>query len=182
MFGKRRGSNGPMLTVLAIVFTVGLVLGAVSLFYIPTEVVSEARATFSQENTVNKTFGEMFKNNFMMEFVWIFAVWILGSLTFTAPFSGVVLSIRGFFVGFSVAFALTGENGGVRFITSYILPQCLLALPVMTVFTVLCIKDSLERKRKDGADVKYFAHGALFIAVTVITSMAETWLTRFFLA
>ncbi len=182
MLARKNKSRGPLPAVLAVVFTVGLILGAMSLFYIPEEVVNEARDAFGTGIVMNKTFREMYKNNFAMEVVWIVSIWILGSVSFSAPFSGAVLSVRGFFVGFSSAFLLTGEGSGMKFMACYILPQCLVAFPVMTMFTMQCLKDAVERKYNDKANVKYFVRGAIFVGITVVTAFTETWLTRLFIS
>lgn len=175
MFKRKNKQIGLMLTVLIIVFTTGLILGTVALFYIPEDIISEARGAFSPILDTNADFTAMFKENFVMEIVWILAIWILGSTNLTSSLTGAIMSVRGFVIGFSVAFVLTGGTDWVRFVICCILPQCMTALPVMTVFTIQCISYALERKYKDNVSARYFACGALFVGITAVATVAETW-------
>lgn len=180
MYGRKNRQLGVLLAVLAIVFTLGLVLGTVALFYIPKEIVVDARGAFEPALDVSASVGEMFKENFMMESLWILAVWILGCTNLTAPLSGAVMSVRGFVIGFSVAFVLNGGNDWVKFVLCYIMPQCIAALPVMTVFSMQCILCTLEKKPGQGLSVGYFVRGALFVGIAAITAIAEAWLAILF--
>lgn len=169
----------PIVIVIAVMFTLGLVLGALSLFYLPEEVVSEARNIFDPFNDNASNFAEAFRESFMSEIVWLLCVWLLGCVSAMAPFACALITLRGFAVGFSVAFMITGGGEWVKFTASYILPQCLAAIPVMSIFTALCILNAIERKHK-GKQASYFVLGAAFVGITALVCLGEAWATILF--
>lgn len=165
----------PIMIILLIIFTVGLVLGTVALFYMPENVIEEARAAFAIQ--ADESFEDVFKTSFVMEFCWITAVWILGSISLTAPFTATVMALRGFLIGFSVAFVLTGKSSGQEIMLKAILPQCVIGLPMLSIFTMLCMRFVIERTSGENVNFRYFALGAVFALVTLLTACAEAFVT-----
>lgn len=181
MFKSREVKTGAMLTVTVLVFSIGIILGTTALYYIPKEFVNEAREGLNAQLILDEKFVKMWRSNFMPETLWIIAIWILGCASITAPFSGAVMSVRGFFIGFSVAFMLTGDNNGFKFIICYILPQAIISLPVMTFAALRVMGYAVERKHMQSSYGEYFICGALFICITALSSALQTCLTRIFI-
>lgn len=168
-----------MVTVtLAAVFTIGLVLGTVALFYVPEEVVTDTAAAFGLSERTE--FGEQFKESLAFELVWMLTVWLLGSSMLTAPFTGAVMSLRGFVMGFSIAFVLMSGLDRMRLFICSILPQCVTALPLMSAFILDCVVYSAEKRYKDNYRTGYFLRGVTFMLATVPVSALEAWLMMVF--
>lgn len=177
---KEKEKNGSALIAFAMIFTAGLVLGGISFFHISENIITEARNAFGIGDSVTD-FSLLCKNNFMAEFCWIFIVWMLGIVNLTAPLVPVVTGVRGFFIGFSVVFVLTGNEKVTGLILRYILPQCALGLPVMTLFSILCLRFSLERRQNGTIEARYFVLGAVFVLTTLLVSAIETIITLLFI-
>ena len=163
---------------LGLFFTVGLVLGTLALLYVPQSIVSEAVATFK----INKSesFGALFKENLTFELVWMFVLWMLGSSAVTASFTGAVISLRGFVIGFSMAFSNISELGWLGIFTRSILPQCITALPLMSAFVIMCTMQISGRSTGYNGQAGYFIRGGLFFVLLVPLCTLETWLMLFF--
>ncbi len=180
MFERGTKRIMPIVIVIAVMFTLGLVLGTLSLFYLPEDVISETRNIFDPFNESASSFAEAFRESFMSEIVWILCIWLLCSINATAPFACALITLRGFAVGFSIAFVITGGGQWVKFTASYILPQCLAAIPVMSIFAALCILNAVERKHKGKQGATYFVLGAVFIGITAVVCLGEAWATMLF--
>lgn len=178
MFDRKRKQIGAVAVTLAMVFTIGLILGTVALFYVPSEVTADAAAAFGLSE--RGAFGEQFKESLAFELVWMLTVWLLGSSVLTAPFTGAVMSLRGFVIGFSLSFVLMSELDRMKLFVCSILPQCMTALPLMSIFILDCVIYASEKKYKDNYRTGYFLHGMLFMLVTVPMSALEAWLMMIF--
>ena len=176
---KNNSTFEPIWVVLAIVFTIGIVLGAIMLFNIPSEMIEGVRNSLViyREND----FKLMFWHDFVIEACWIVAIWFLGSINILAPFSAAVVALRGFTTGFSVAFIFTGNDAVWKTIYTYIVPQCVVSLPVMTFCCAVCINLALMRKKGEGADGKYFCMMIASLLLTAIASLSETVLSMVFI-
>lgn len=175
---KVRDNSKPIYIVVILLFAIGIVLGAVSFFHIPKEFTKDVSVSF--ETAEMESFLKNWKDNFLMELLWILAVWILSSISFTAPLSGAVLALRGFLIGFSVTFILKSADNAVKLILCNILPQTVIALPTLTIFVILAVKASIERKNGQNNDTASFFYGALFILIAIFTSALETAMSTFF--
>lgn len=174
MLKQKNGQIGFVTVILAVVFTLGLVLGAVALYYAPEDSIREAAESFVVNK--NSTFWSLFKENLVFELMWLLLLWVMGSSTVTAPFMGAVISLRGFVMGFSVSFMLTGEFDRLRLFLCNILPQCITALPIMSIFIIVCMVNSSDRKYKGNYQTEYFLRGLLFTFITAAVSIIEVWL------
>ncbi len=178
MFRQKNRQSGIIVIALAVVFTIGLVLGALALFYVPENVTEEAIEAFGLKE--NAVFPELFKENLTFELVWMVILWILGSSAVTAPFMSAVMSLRGFVMGFSVSFMIAGELEKTNLFLCRILPQCVTALPVMSAFILSCVIYGEDKGYQGGYQAGYFVRGILFVGVTVLVSVFETWLMILF--
>lgn len=177
MFKRKNGQCRIILISLAAVFALGLIFGTLALFYVPDEIRTEA--TQALKMPAEESFVALLKENFFFEVFWSVILWILGSSAVTAPFTGAVIALRGFAIGFSVAFVSGGDFNNTLFLFGSILPQCLTALPYMSFTAMLCIIYAQEKKYKDGNSLKYFLYGALFVCLSFFVAAAESGLMVF---
>lgn len=174
MYTKKNKSEHFMLILtVSVLFAVGVVLGSVLFLHIPQNIVEDTRKNFEIATNATADFGRLFKMNFAVEFIWIFLVWILAMGTFTAPLSTAISAFRGLVMGFCTEFVIGGDDSLKKAFVTGILPQCIFALPVMSVFTLLCLKRANCRRRGEG-DGKYFALGAGGVLITLLMSLAES--------
>ena len=168
--------------VLLIIFTAGVVLGAISVFHVPEEVSQEAGAVFSGSETLSKSAADIVKSDFSVEMIWMLLIWVLGTLSVLAPFIAATVAVRGFMIGFSASFIISvSETGTLHLLLAYVLPQCLFSLPVMTLFSILCIRSCMERRTGETTDVRYFVMGAAFVPIIIIMSLIEGIISVFFI-
>lgn len=172
MHGK---SSAPLVTALLIIFTAGVLLGAISVYHIPASLRSDAGEIVTRSLGENVSVYESVKNDFTVELVWSIVVWVLGTLSVLAPFIAATVALRGFTIGFSSAFILSLADGGrFKLICAFVLPQCVFSLPAMTIFSILCIRMCTERKAGEATDGKYFVFGAVFVPIIFILSVVES--------
>ena len=177
MFKRKNGQCKIILVSLAALFALGLIFGTLALFYVPNEVSKEA--TEALKMPTEESFVALLKENFFFEVFWSITLWILGSSAVTAPFTGAVIALRGFAIGFSVAFISYSDFNNTLFLCGSILPQCLTALPFMSFGAMLCIIYAQEKKYKDGNSIKYFLYGAMFVCLSFFVAAAESGLMVF---
>lgn len=175
---KVRDNSKPIYIVVILLFSIGIVLGAVSFFHIPGEFTKDVNIAF--EPIGKESFMKSWKDNFLIELLWIIAVWILNSISFTAPFTGAVVALRGFLVGFSVTFILKNAPNAISLILCNILPQTIIAMPTLTIFVILGIKASIEGKDRKNSDSANLMYGVVFIFIIVATTALETAISTFF--
>lgn len=166
--------------VILLLFAMGVVLGAVLVFYTPKNLIEEARLSFSVAEGGGMNLIGLFKNSFIIEFLWMFSIWLLVFGSVTAPLASAVMALRGLLIGFSMEFIISGSKNIKEVIFTGILPQCLFGLPVMCVFTVLCFKFANER-RHGGFEGKYFVLGGVFTLVCLAASFLESLVTMLFI-
>ncbi|MBQ8540940.1 MAG: stage II sporulation protein M [Clostridia bacterium] len=175
MFRRKNGQCRIILISLAAMFALGLILGTLALFYLPDEIRTEATEALNMPT--GESFTNLLKENFFFEVFWSVILWILGSSAVTAPFTGAVIALRGFAIGFSVAFISGGDFNNTLFLFGSILPQCLTALPFMSFAAMLCVIYAQEKRYKDGNSLKYFLYGAMFVCLALFVAAAESGLT-----
>ena len=183
-FSLRDGKvfSGSLVYVLLIIFTAGVVLGAVSVFHIPDEISQEAGALFTGTFGEARSTPDIIKGDFTVEIIWMLIIWVLGTLSILAPFIAATVAVRGFMIGFSASFIISVTQGDtLRLLLAYVLPQCLFSLPVMTIFSILCTKACMERKSGETTDTKYFVMGAVFVPIIIIMSLFEGLISVFFI-
>lgn len=172
MFKHKYKHLGVVTLALALFFTLGLVLGALALLYLPENIKSEAAIAFKITECTN--FGEVFKENLTFELVWMLVLWMLGSSAVTAPFTGAVISLRGFVIGFSMAFMNTGDLDWFGMFVNSILPQCMTSLPLMSAFIIMCVLNNSGNRSGYNSQTGNFLRGALFFVLVVPFCAVET--------
>ena len=136
MLKQRERQTEILAVALATVFTIGLILGAVALYYAPKNAVKDAAEAIVVTNELS--FYTLFKKNLLFELLWLLLIWISGISSVTAPLMAAVVALRGFVIGFTVSFVFKGELNPLKLFLCSILPQCLVALPVLSIFVITC--------------------------------------------
>lgn len=177
---KTKENNTPLLVIIVLFFTLGLVLGSVAYFYVPENVLQDVSVSVNDE--IPLSFSETMKRNFVSEIFWIIIIWILNNMSMTSPISGGVIAVRGFLIGFSITFinSMCGEERW-HFLLCNILPQTLVAIPVLTIFTMRMMRLSVERKERGITDFGYLSTGAIFSIITLLTSALEAGISMVFI-
>ncbi|MCD8049851.1 MAG: stage II sporulation protein M [Clostridia bacterium] len=176
------GERNSLVVVILIVFAVGLILGILSLFRMPVEITEETKDVIATALLERGSLREVIISNCTAELVWLSAIWILGTLSVMAPFIAAIVAMRGFILGFSSAFILSEiTSAEVKTLCAYIVPQCVFSLPLMTLFSVLCIKSCVERKSGETTDAKYFLLGLICAPLCVAFSVIEALISSLLL-
>lgn len=95
--------------------------------------------------------GRMDKGAILRKALWqqlqtVFFLWLSGLFFFGPPFILFIVSLRGFFLGFTVGFLISQYRfGGFLFTLVCILPQSLFYLPALSGVAVLAMEQSLKR-------------------------------------
>ena len=172
MFKRKKGQCKAMTVSLAILFAVGLVLGTLALHYVPDEILKDV--TQALEISDNKSFLVLLKENFCFEILWVAALWLSGTNGFSAPFTGAVIAMRGFVLGFTRAFILTGSHNE-NLLYTHLLPQCVTALPCMSLIALICILYAQEKSRHDRHNgVNYLLYGIGFVFLAFLMAAIES--------
>lgn len=174
MFKRKKGQYRAILIALAALFAVGLVLGTLALYYVPDEILKEA--TQALEISDNKSFLILLKENFYFEILWVAALWLLCSNGFTAPFSGAVVAMRGFVLGFTRALILT-KRYNENLLYTRLLPQCITALPCMSLVALICILYAHGKAHPNSrSGVNYLLYGIGFACLAFLVATMESGL------
>lgn len=102
---------------------------------------------------------EVFKTSFYSNTKTILFLWLSGLWVGFIPFAILQMGIKGYKIGFSIAFFVQAYRGmGIVFIFLSMIPQLLILLPALMVYTVFNIKYSLSihklRDRKNVLSVR----------------------------
>lgn len=101
----------------------------------------------------------------------ILIIWIFSVLIITFPLVFFVIGIRGFILGFTVGFLVENLGyKGILFSTVSILPQNLIIIPLLIIFSVVSISYSIlaiknRKQRRYGKNEKF----KLFLSYTVMS-------------
>lgn len=172
MFKRKKGQSKTILVVLAFVFAIGLILGTLAFHYVPDETLEDA--TQALELSRNESFLILFKENFCFEILWVAALWLSGSNSFSAPFAGAIVAMRGFVLGFTRAFVLTG-NHNEKLLYTHVLPQCVTALPSMSLVALVCILRVREKTHHDRyGRANYLLYLIAFLCLTLLVAAFES--------
>lgn len=168
-----------MIVVGMVLYTLGIVFGALAICYMPKNLIEETQSNFVIVQSGMNDFAKLFKCNFVIEFLWIFAVWLFSMGKLTKGFAGLVILLRGAVVGFCVEFGF-GTGNTKEIILNGIFPQCALGVPVMTLFFAICLKCAKE-KRESRSESGYFILGGAYTLVTLITAFFESLAVTLFI-
>lgn len=122
----------------------------------------------------------------------IFAIWLLGITVIGIPITLLIIGVRGFIIGFTVAFLIEGLGfKGLFFTLLAIMPNnlivipCLLAAGVISIsFSNMIIKDRLARRWTKNYWQKFFSYSILIIilfAVSIGGSLIEAYVVPVFI-
>ncbi len=166
--------KGSLTAAVIIIFTVGVILGTVSLINMPKEIIIQVGDIFSSSLDKPAKLKDIIASQFVTELFWLSLIWILGTLSVMSPLIASISAVRGFTIGFSSAFIIAQmKEYRLKLLCTYILPQCIFSLPIMTFFSVLCIKSCMSRHSGESSDFSYFMQGILFLVFSLIASVFE---------
>lgn len=162
--------------VLLLILSVGVALGVTAYFGISSEVVDDIKNSFSFDTATN--FETIFKENLVMELVWIGALWILCGVSIVSPFAVAVLCVRGFTIGFAAAFIISVKENIFRLLLRHIFPQALLGVPLLTLLAFYSVTVCAENDRANG-EARYFIFGILALLSGAAISFCESLIACF---
>jgi stage II sporulation protein M len=179
---KFDGKILPLVLTILIIFALGEVFGALSVFQIPSDIFNDVTKIISSSLDASMTMKEMIRNDFFTEIMWIIVIWVLGTLSTLSPFISAIVAVRGFIIGFSSTFIISySAENALRLLCVYVVPQCIMSLPVMTLFSIICIRSCMERRSGEATDLRYFIMGLLFTVISFVTSVSESVISRLFI-
>ncbi|KPU44877.1 stage II sporulation protein M [Oxobacter pfennigii] len=121
--------------------------------------------------------SQSIKNNLQTSFI----IWILGITVIGIPIALLIIGIRGFIIGFTVAFLINGLGlKGLFFTFSAIVPHNLIVIPCMIAscvisisFSMMIIKDRLAKRWTNNYWQKFFSYCLLMIILFIISIMGS---------
>lgn len=122
----------------------------------------------------------------------VFIIWILGITVIGIPVTLLIMGVRGFIIGFTVAFLIDGLGWkGLFFTFLAILPHnliiipCLVSICVISIsFSKMIIKDRLARRWTNNYWHKFFSYCILIImifTVSIAGSFIEAYIIPVFI-
>ena len=147
--------------------------------------------TLVEGGAINNT--QIFWSSLVNSLKTVFVIWVLSLLMFTFPFILIVIGIRGFVLGFTIGFLV--ENLGYRgilFSVVSILPQNIIIIPMLIIFSAISISYSIEslKRRKlkrygKNNNLKYFfgysIESAVLLFLLMFGSLIEAYASPVFL-
>lgn len=132
----------------------------------------------------NTIFMDVLKNNAIL----IIAMWFLGLTMVGIPVILILDVIKGFTIGFSISFLINGlGTKGIGVVLLGIMPQNIVYIPCILVFSVIAmefslnmLRDRFNRQRINSIWVKLTSYSFVFILVSVFMALGfifETYLT-----
>lgn len=189
-------SNLGLYFLVLIFFTVGVASGAFTvkaLDDLQKEALIKYLQGFFQVLTTKEInslviLRQSIKNNLQT----VFVIWLLGITVIGIPVTLLIMGVRGFIIGFTVAFLIDGLGfKGLFFTALAILPHnliiipCLVAISVISVsFSMMIIKDKLARRWTKDYWQKFFSYCLLVIVlflVSVVGSVIEAYIVPVFI-
>lgn len=176
-------------------FLFGLILGAVfstTISINDRNLVIEKITTFI--NNINDgliDYGITFKNSLSINYIYLFFILILGMTLIGIIFNIILLFLKGFIIGFSLAsFIITFGYKGIILSSLYLIFGQLLNILVMLVATIYSIVFSYKLLlvifKNKNIELKHFFKSYLFISailivISLISSVSESWLLPMFI-
>ncbi len=88
---------------------------------------------------------EIFKTSFYSNTKMVLFLWVCGLWVGLIPFAIIQMGIKGYKIGFSIAFFVQAYQGkGIIFIFLSMMPQIFILIPALMIYTVFNIKYSLS--------------------------------------
>jgi stage II sporulation protein M len=173
------------------IFT-GIVIGIYTVKYMGAYDKTELLGYFSNfgENVregnfkYNTIFMDVLKNNGIL----IIAIWFLGLTMIGIPAILILDIVKGFTIGFSISFIINGlGTQGIAVVLLGIMPQNIIYIPCLLVFSVIAmefslglIRDKFNKQRINSIWIKITSYSVVFILVSVFMAIGfifETYLT-----
>lgn len=185
-------------TVVTLFFLVGIIAGPISVRFLSEKQMAELSTAVSYflENLKSDTYNiltpvELLKTSLQKNVLFFFVVWILGFLWIGFSLVLPVLALKGFALGFTVAFIVYRSSlKGLLFCLAALLPHNLILVPAYIfssaaalTLSLLKFKDRLHKKRPDRSkfyrDYGYFT--LLIFILILLGALVEAYITPVFI-
>ncbi len=184
-------NNLSLYIIVTLSFTIGICTGAFTVNTLNLE-QSKELATYLQEfinilgvQSINNV--ELFNLSIFNNMKTVILLWVLGITVIGIPFILIIIGIKGFVTGFTVAVIIQNLNfKGLLFAFLGIFPQNLIIIPCYIIIGVICIKFSIllfkSIKRHIHSDLKtafitYSTAILLLLFVLVIGGLIEAYIS-----
>jgi len=174
---------------LIILFLIGIVIGAVHSGFVKDENLIESfhyitdfmNALKTKQIDVDILFREFLWNNLKPGFF----IWILGLVILGIPLIFLYILLEGYSLGFALALVIKGLGGskGVLLISTAILPQEIIIVPVLLTLSVnsILFAKAIWQKKERNTNIKFDIYRYIFlfivaIAMLVAISMIQTYI------
>ncbi|RJX23648.1 MAG: stage II sporulation protein M [Dethiobacter sp.] len=185
-------------TVVIIFFGAGIISGSVLLRFLKESQLAELNTAVSyfMEGLKNESYNmlqplDLLKVSLQKNILFHFMLWALGFLWIGFPFILVVLALKGFALGFTVAFIVyRSALKGLIFCLAAVLPHNLLLLPAYLVAAATALTLSLlklkERLGKKRTDRNHYYRGycylmLLLLVIILMGGLVEAYITPVFM-
>lgn len=178
---------------LLLIFIIGVIFGSLFITIInetdKNTVINQISGFFNQIKNNNIDFNSALKNSITTNLLYIVAIWILGISIIGIPIIIIMLFLRGFMIGFSIAaiiakYKLIGIIGGL----TYIFPHYIISLIIIFMISYYALRFSfnlleavVKKKSINFNEVinRYSFIMIFSIIVMVIASLIETYLSPY---
>jgi stage II sporulation protein M len=190
--------NMGIYTIVTIFFLAGIISGSVLLRFLAEKQLAELNTAVSyfMEGLKSDTHNilqplELLKASLQKNILFFFIVWALGFLSIGFPLILIVLALKGFALGFTVAFIVYRSSlKGLIFCLAAVLPHNLLLVPAYIVaaataltLSLLKFKDRLGKKRTDRSNYyREYCYFMLLIFIFILMGgLVEAYITPVFM-
>ncbi len=178
---------------LLLIFIIGVIFGSLFITIInetdKNTVINQISSFFNKIKSNNIDFNNALKNSITSNLLYITAIWILGISIIGIPVIIIMLFLRGFMIGFSIAaiiakYKLIGVVGGL----TYIFPHYIISLIVILMISYYALRFSfnlleavVKKKTINFNEVinRYSFIMIFSIIVMVISSLIEAFVSPY---
>jgi stage II sporulation protein M len=185
--------NKRLYLFLLLIFIIGVIFGSIFITILDEQdkasVLSQIGDFFSKIKSNKFDFAEVFKNSAISNLLYIALVFILGISIIGIPIVIIMLFLKGFMIGFSIAsiiakYKMIGLLGAI----TYIFPHIILSVIVIFIISYYALKISfsilksvMEKKTINFSEIinRYSVIMLIGVIVMVISSLIETFISPY---
>lgn len=160
--------------------TIGIFVGIYSLKYLgqfPKSDLTSYLNSFTKSFDLGKiSYGDIFYQCIKNNIPFIILIWFLGLTMIGIPLVLVLDAIKGFSIGFTISFIVnTLGSKGVMVVLLGLIPQNIIYIPCYLVastlaieFSLMIIKDRINRKWSNNIWGRVFSYSAIYLVISLI--------------
>lgn len=146
--------NSSKYIISAILFVIGIFIGAVSLIRMDIELCKEL-VDFFASSEKESSFSDVFKSCIISNAKCVLLYFVLSATIYTVWLSMLVAGVKGFFVGFTSAFLITNYAAdGILYVLLATLPSAIIFLPVYCFASSTCVNFALDKWKRGGKGLR----------------------------